>query len=143
MNTFVASVNVDSGKDGARNKVKRAFYFIAGTVFIVLGGAGVLLPVLPTTPFLLLSAACYFRSSERMHRWMLNNRWFGNYLKNYAEGRGISLRAKLFAIFLLWMLICYSVFFAVNNTIVQLALAFIAIGVTIHLIKIPTLREMV
>jgi uncharacterized membrane protein YbaN (DUF454 family) len=72
---------------------------------------------------------------------MLNNRWFGNYLKNYAEGRGISLRAKLFTISLLWILIYYSVFFAVNNTIVQLALAFIAIGVTIHLVKIPTLRE--
>ena len=134
--------NTDSMReDDYRNKVKRGFYFVFGTVFWSLGGLGVFLPVLPTTPFLLLSAACYYRSSKRMHIWMLNNRWFGNYLKNYAEGKGISLKAKLFTLSLLWMLIIYSVFFAVNNTIVQLVLLSIAIGVTVHLIRLPTLKE--
>lgn len=134
--------NTDSMReDDYRNKVKRGFYFVFGAVFLLLGGLGVFLPVLPTTPFLLLSAACFYRSSKRMHYWMLNNRWFGNYLKNYAEGKGISLKAKLFTLSLLWMLIIYSVFFAVNNTIVQLVLLSIAIGVTVHLIRLPTLKE--
>ena len=134
--------NTDSMReDDYRNKLKRGFYFVFGTVFLSLGGLGVFLPVLPTTPFLLLSAACYYRSSKRMHYWMLNNRWFGNYLKNYAEGKGISLKAKLFTLSLLWTLIIYSAFFAVNNTIVQLALLSIAIGVTVHLIRLPTLKE--
>ncbi len=124
-----------------RDKIKRGFYFVFGTVFLILGGVGVFLPVLPTTPFLLLSAACYYKSSERMHRWMLSNKWFGNYLRNYAEGKGISLKAKLFTTSLLWILIIYSVFYAVNNIIIQLVLLTIAIGVTIHLTKLPTLKE--
>jgi len=123
------------------NKFKRGFYFVFGTVFLILGGVGVFLPIVPTTPFLLLSAACYYKSSKRMHSWMLNNRWFGNYLKNYTEGKGISWKAKLFTISLLWILIIYSVFSAVNNLLVQLVLLAIAIGVTIHLIKLPTLKE--
>src|SRR4030042_5188214 len=127
--------NTDSTrKDDYRNKVKRSFYFVFGTVFLILGGVGVLLPILPTTPFLLLSAACYYKSSKRMHYWLLNNRWFGNYLRNYAEGKGISLKAKLFTISLLWTLIVYSVFFAINNIIVQLILLCIAIGVTVRLL---------
>jgi uncharacterized membrane protein YbaN (DUF454 family) len=127
--------------DDYRDKVKRSLYFVFGTFFLILGGVGVFLPILPTTPFLLLSAACYYKSSKRMHHWMLNNRWFGKYLRNYAEGKGISLKAKLFTTSLLWILIIYSVFYAVNNIIVQLVLLTIAIGVTIHLTKIPTFKE--
>jgi uncharacterized membrane protein YbaN (DUF454 family) len=133
--------NIDSSKkDESRERVKRGFYFIVGTGCLILGGVGVLLPVLPTTPFLLLSSACYYKSSKRMHRWMLTNQWFGKYLKNYAEGKGISLKAKFFIISLLWILIIYSIF-VVNNLLIQLTLFAIAIGVTIHLIKLPTLRE--
>ncbi len=136
-----ATSNTDSARKGdCGNRVKKATYFVLGTVFLILGGLGVFLPILPTTPFLLLSAACYYKSSERMHYWLLNNRWFGNYLRNYAEGKGVSLRAKLFTMSLLWMLIIYSVFFAVSNLIVQIVLLSIAIGVTIHLIKLPTLK---
>jgi uncharacterized membrane protein YbaN (DUF454 family) len=128
-------------EDDYGNKLKRGLYFVSGTVFLILGGAGVFLPILPTTPFLLLSAACYYKSSKRMHNWMLHNRWFGKYLRNYSEGKGISLRAKLFTISLLWLLIIYSVFFVVSNLIVQIVLLSIAVGVTIHLIKLPTLKE--
>ena len=76
-----------------------------------------------------------------MHRWMLTNQWFGKYLKNYAEGKRISLKAKFFTTSLLWVLIIYSVFFEVNNLLIQLTLFAIAIGVMIHLNKLPTLRE--
>ena len=131
----------DSARFASRGRVTRGFYFVVGTVFLILGGVGVLLPVLPTTPFLLLSAACYYRSSKRMHQWMLTNRWFGNYLRNYAEGKGISLKAKLFTISLLWILITYSALFVVSNLIAQLVLFATAIGVTIHLVKLPTFHR--
>lgn len=141
MNLDDASNTDSTRKSDYRSRVKKGFYFVFGAVFLILGGVGVFLPVLPTTPFLLLSAACYYKSSKRMHHWMLNNRWFGNYLKNHAEGRGISWKAKLFTTSLLWTLIIYSVFFAVNNIIVQIVLLSIAISVTVHLIKLPTLKE--
>lgn len=75
-----------------------------------------------------------------MHRWMLNNRWFGNYIRNYKEGKGISLRAKAFTISLLWMVIGYSALFIVNVIIVQILLLIIAISVSIHIITIPTFK---
>jgi uncharacterized membrane protein YbaN (DUF454 family) len=128
-------------RDDYRNKFMRGLYFVSGTVFLILGGVGILLPILPTTPFLLLSLACYYKSSKRMHYWMLNNRWFGRYLKNYAEGRGISLEAKLLTVSLLWIFICYSVFFIVEVTIIQIVLLSIAVGVSIHIIKLPTLKK--
>lgn len=130
-----------SSKKEYGSKVKRSFYFAGGTVCLILGAVGGVLPILPTTPFLLLAAACFYKSSERMHQWMLNNRWFGNYLRNYAEGKGISVKAKLFTISLLWILISYSAFFVVNNLIMQLILFTIAVGVTIHLMKLPTLHR--
>jgi uncharacterized membrane protein YbaN (DUF454 family) len=76
-----------------------------------------------------------------MHNWMFKNRWFGDYIRNYSEGKGISLKAKLFTLVLLWALILYSTFIVVNNLVAQLALLTIAIGVTIHLIKLPTLQQ--
>lgn len=76
-----------------------------------------------------------------MHRWMLNNRWFGNYIRNYKEGKGISLRAKAVTLSLLWVVIGYSALFMVNVIIVQIFLFIIAIGVSIHIITIPTFKS--
>lgn len=76
-----------------------------------------------------------------MHRWMLNNRWFGNYIRNYKERRGISLRAKAVTLSLLWVVIGYSALFMVNVIIVQIFLFIIAIGVSIHIITIPTFKS--
>jgi len=121
--------------------IKRCFFIAVGTIFLVLGAVGIFLPILPTTPFLLLSAACYYKGSERMHRWMLNNRWFGNYIRNYREGKGISLRAKAVTVSLLWAVIAYSALFMVNVIIVQIFLFIIAIGVSIHIITIPTFKK--
>ena len=131
--------NADSSmRDNRRGRFKRGLYFLAGTIFMVLGGVGIVLPILPTTPFLLLSLACYYKSSKRMHNWMLNNKWFGSYLRNYVEGKGLSLKAKLFTISLLWILIGYSICFVLNIVVIQIVLFVIAVGVSIHVIKLPT-----
>jgi uncharacterized protein len=122
-------------------KVVRAFFFVAGSVSLGLGAIGIVLPVLPTTPFLLLALACYCRSSEKMTRWMLNNKYFGKYIRNYREGKGIPLKTKIFAITILWITITISAIFIVPIMIVQLILFIIATAVTLHLIRLPTYRE--
>ena len=78
------------------SNLSRWALIIIGSFFTGLGILGLFLPLLPTTPFLLLAAACYIRSSERFYNWLINNKWLGNYIKNYLEGKGVSLKAKVF-----------------------------------------------
>ncbi len=120
------------------NKFFRYLLIIAGTIFLGLGIIGIFLPILPTTPFLLLAAACYARSSKRFYDWLMNNKWFGTYIKNYREGRGVPLKFKVFTISLLWITILISVFFVINNFWIKIILIIIAIGVTIHILTIKT-----
>ena len=98
------------------------------------------LPVLPTTPFLLLAATCYARSSERFYHWLMTNRWFGEYIKNYREGRGIPLKQKVVTILLLWLTIGSTAWLAISQWWVRLILLGIAVGVTIHLAKVKTYK---
>ena len=129
-------------KDGTPSvKLKRVFFIVAGSIFLGLGAIGILIPILPTTPFLLLSAACYYKGSERLHQWMLNNRWFGSYLRNYEEGKGIQLRTKALIISLLWITIGYSAVHVVNLLIVKIALLVIAVAVSVHILMLPTMRR--
>jgi uncharacterized protein len=125
-----------------KQRVVRALLIVAGTISLALGAIGLFLPILPTTPFLLLSAACYMRSSERLHDWLINNRWFGEYIKNYQSGKGIPLKTKIIALSFLWLAILYSTFFVVDEIIfAQIALLIIAAGVSLHLIRLPTFKK--
>ncbi len=131
----------DCSDGRASSKFRKGLYVLAGTIFLGLGCSGIVLPVLPTTPFLLLSAACYYKGSERLHRWMLNNKWFGGYIKNYKEGKGISLKTKILTLALLWIFISYSAFFVLRILFVQIILFAIAIGVSVHIVRLPTLKR--
>jgi uncharacterized membrane protein YbaN (DUF454 family) len=125
-----------------KQRILKPLLLVAGTVCLALGAIGIFLPILPTTPFLLLSAACYLRSSERMYNWLLGNRWFGKYIKNYREGKGIPLKTKVLAVAVLWAGILYSAIMVVDELFVaQLALLIIALGVSVHLIRLPTFRK--
>ena len=126
--------------DKKSNQLFRWILIIAGTIFLGFGIIGIFLPILPTTPFLLLSAACYARSSQRFYNWLMNNKWFGNYIKNYREGRGIPLKFKILTISLLWLTILTSIYFVINNFLIEMILIIIAIGVTIHILTIKTYR---
>lgn len=114
---------------------------IAGTIFVGLGVIGIFLPVIPATPFLLLAAACYARSSRRFYCWLLNNRWFGVYIKNYRQKKGMSLKMKIITVALLWLTILISVIFAVQSLALRIVLIIIAIGVSVHLLSLKTLKE--
>jgi uncharacterized protein len=118
----------------------KTLLLIAGTLCVALAVVGMVLPVLPTTPFLLLAAVCYARSSQRFYDWLLTNRWFGEYIRNYRQGRGIALRHKVVALSLLWLTIGYAAVFAVPFWPVKVILVGIAAGVTIHLLRTETYR---
>jgi len=119
----------------------RYLLIIAGTISLVFGVIGIFLPVLPTTPLLLLAAACYARSSQRFYNFLMNNKWFGTYIRNYSEGRGVPLKIKIFTITLLWLTILTSIYFIINNLWIGLLLVIIAIGVTFHIITIKTYKH--
>jgi len=131
-------VKISEKKEILKNKFLRYLLITAGTFFLGLGIIGIIIPILPTTPFLLLAAACYARSSQRFYNWLMTNKWFGNYIKNYHEGRGIPLKIKIFTISLLWITILTSIYFIVNNFWIEIILFTIAIGVTIHILTVKT-----
>ncbi|MBN2357267.1 YbaN family protein [candidate division KSB1 bacterium] len=121
-------------------KLSKALLIATGTLFVVLAVLGMLLPVLPTTPFLLLAAWCYARSSERFYHWLMTNRWFGEYIRNYHEGLGMAFRQKILTLLLLWLTIANTVCFVVTALWLKITLIVIAAGVTLHLITIKTYR---
>ncbi len=122
------------------HKIIKYLLIIGGTLCVGLGVVGIFLPILPTTPFLLLAAFLYARSSERFLQWLLTNRWFGAYIKNYREGKGIPWREKILTITLLWVTIIFSILFVAISGWVKVLLAAIAIGVTIHLLTLKTFK---
>ena len=130
----------NSRKKPSKNKLVRSLFFVAGTITLVLGAIGIVLPILPTTPFLLISVACYLKSSEKMAHWMLNNKYFGTYIRNYKEGKGIPMKTKFFAIAVLWITIAISGVILVPILIVQIILFVVATAVTVHLVRLPTYR---
>lgn len=124
-----------------RNRAIRICLIIAGIFFVGVGTIGIVLPLLPTTPFLVLAAMCFSRSSERFHNWLLNNKWFGAYIKNYREGNGISLRQKVVVLSLLILTIGYSCIFLLDHIAGRVILLFVVVGISIHILRLPTLRS--
>ena len=122
-------------------KLRRQLLLVAGTISTAIGVLGIFVPILPTTPFLLLAAACYMRSSERFYRWLINNRLLGTYIRNYTEGRGMPLRTKFFTVLLLWIAIGISVCIGTQNLVVRIVLVLVAIGVTLHIIYIRAKKQ--
>ncbi len=129
-------------------KLVRTLWLIAGTICVVLGAIGIVLPILPTTPFLLAAAACYYKSSPRMHRWLLNNKWFGEYIRNYQEGKGLTIKTKITALTVLWITIGFSTVFMLNRLLpaqlvlpIQLIMIAVAIAVSTHILRLPTFKK--
>ena len=125
------------------NRIARIVLIITGWFFVALGVIGIFLPVMPTTVFLLIAAACFARSSEKFYTWLINNKYLGKLIKDYREQRGMPLRAKIIAILMLNLAIGYSAFIAVETLWVKIVLIFIAIGVTTYILSIKTIRPAV
>ncbi len=123
-----------------KEKIKKIILILIGSVCVGLGFIGMFLPLLPTTPFLLLAAVCYAKSSHAFYQWLMTNSWCGQYIKNYREGKGMILKQKILTILLLWLTISYSCFFIVSRLIVQFLLLTIAILVTAHLLYLKNIK---
>ncbi|MCB8964743.1 MAG: YbaN family protein [Bacteroidales bacterium] len=115
--------------------VARSFLIIAGLLSVSFGILGVFLPLLPTTPFLLLSAYCFIRSSDRLYAWLLSNKFLGHYIQNYIENRAIEPRVKWFTIALLWGSILTTVITLNFGIWIKVLLVVIAVGVTFHILS--------
>lgn len=112
---------------------------VLGIISLVLGIIGIFLPLLPTTPFVLLSAYLFAKSSTRLHYWIMNHKVFGDYIRNYNEDKSISMQVKIMSIGMIWSSMFISIFFVVNDILwLQLLLAGITVGVTIHLLLMKT-----
>lgn len=122
------------------NPLARGALVVAGCLFVGLGALGAVLPLLPTTPFLLLAAACFLRSSDGLHRWLHENRLFGESLRRYRAGEGLGRRQKTATLFLLWGTLSASAIWAVpaGDRIVRLVLFAVGAAVTAHLLRLPT-----
>ena len=121
-------------------KLKRQLLIIAGTLSLAVGIVGIVVPILPTTPFLLLAAGCYLRGSQRFYNWLMGSRWLGGYIRNYFEGRGLPLKVKFFTIILLWVTISISIWL-VAKPLVTVILLIVAAGVTLHIAFIRARRK--
>ena len=114
---------------------------ILGTVSLALGVLGIFLPLLPTTPFLLLTAALYFKGSPRLYQWLLNQKHLGPYIRNFRENKAIPLRAKIISLLLMWGTMLYCIFFLIPLVWVKILLFLIASGVTYHILSFKTLKK--
>jgi uncharacterized membrane protein YbaN (DUF454 family) len=116
----------------------RAALVVAGSGFVLVGLAGVFLPVLPTTPFLLVAAACFARASRRFYNALLNSRLFGPAILEWHEHRAIAWRTKLSAIALMSLTLAASIVFFVENPWLRLALALFGVALAAWLYRIPS-----
>ncbi|WP_372861149.1 YbaN family protein [Spongiibacter sp.] len=108
-----------------------------GWLSFALGMIGLLLPVVPTSPFLILSAACFLRSSPRFYHWLTQHPWFGRYIRYYMEGRGIPTKIKVLILLLLWIMILSSALLIVRIPWVTATLCSIAALVSIYILRQP------
>ena len=109
----------------------------AGTLCVGLGVLGIFLPLLPTTVFLLMAAACYARSSDRFYQRLVNSRWLGSYIRNHREGRGMTRGQKALTLALLWAGIGATMIWTVEDLWLHALLLVIALGVTVHVVRLP------
>lgn len=120
--------------------MKKILYRILGILSVILGGIGIVLPILPTTPFLLLAAWAFLRSSDNLYNWLMNHPVLGLYIKSYIKYKGVEKKYKIFAISMLWITIGFSIYL-VDKRWLEILLAVIAIGVTIHIASLRTLTK--
>jgi uncharacterized membrane protein YbaN (DUF454 family) len=119
----------------------RALLVVLGTVALGLGALGLVLPVLPTTPFVLLAAACYLRASDRLHRRLVTSRTFGPTIVAWQEHGAIAPRAKVLAIALIVLTFGLTIGFAVEPPVLRGALAALGLVLIVWLARRPSPPE--
>ena len=124
------------------NPVAKILWIFLGSLFVVIGGIGVLVPGLPTTLFLILAAACYIRSSQKLYDWLITNKTFGPYLKDYREGKGMPRNAKILAVSMIILFAGYASIFAIQDLSIRILVALLGlIGIFYIVLRVPVSEE--
>ena len=113
---------------------------ILGSICLTLGVIGIFLPLLPTTPFLLLSAARYVRSSDKLYQWLIHQKYLGEYIRNFREHKAIPLRAKIISITMVWITLTYCALAISDEVWLKAIFLVLAISVTWHILSYKTLK---
>jgi uncharacterized membrane protein YbaN (DUF454 family) len=119
----------------------RSILIAAGVLCAGLGIAGIFIPLLPTTPFLLLAAACFARSSDRLHHWLMTNRWVGDHISSYMEHRATTLATKVVSVTTLWCALALAAALFTESWVVRSLLLLVGVGVTVHLVTLKTIER--
>ena len=119
----------------------RILFLFIGILSLVLGVIGIFLPVLPTTPFLLLSATLFLRSSQKLYDWLLSHPYLGEYIRNFKEHTAIPLRVKVVSVCLVWITLLYCALFVAREWWMSAMFIAIALGVSIHILHYKTLKK--
>lgn len=119
----------------------RILFLFIGILSLVLGVIGIFLPVLPTTPFLLLSATLFLRSSQKLYEWLLSHPYLGEYIRNFKEYKAIPLRVKVVSVSLVWITLLYCALFVAREWWMSAMFIAIALGVSIHILHYKTLKK--
>ena len=122
---------------GNRPRLLRYVLFAIGWLSVALGVIGIFLPVLPTTPFLLLAAACFARSSKRFYLWLVLHPKLGPWVRDYLDGQGLPLKGKIWALVLMWASISFSMWI-VPLPWVRVFMLVSAVCVTVYILKQKT-----
>ncbi|HEX9636114.1 MAG TPA: YbaN family protein [Acidobacteriota bacterium] len=124
----------------ARSAWARAAWSTLGMSCIAVGAVGVVVPGLPTTPFLILAAACFFRSSDRLYGWLIHHRRFGPLIRDFRAGHGVPRRVKAVAITLVWIFAALSLGpgLPAGNLVLRIVVAGAALAGTIYLLRLPS-----
>jgi uncharacterized membrane protein YbaN (DUF454 family) len=123
-----------------RSKGGRLAFLIAGHVCLGLAVAGIVLPLLPATVFLLAAAACYARGSQKFYDWLLQHKWFGPPIKDWQRSKAMTVKSKVVAIVSVWVGVAVSVFL-VKVPWVRIALGVVVVGVTVTVLLIKTKKS--
>ncbi|SDC40437.1 hypothetical protein SAMN05216345_102158 [Cupriavidus sp. YR651] len=116
----------------------RAFWVTCGILSLALGIIGIFLPLLPTTPFILLAAACFARGSEKFHNWLITHERFGPLVRDWQAHRSIPLRAKCLALSMMWTSMGTTAWLLRARPVSSLTLLAIGLAVTVWMVRLPT-----
>jgi len=123
-----------------RNPLIRYLLIVVGWLSVALGFVGIFLPVLPTTPFLLLAAACFVRTSPGFYQWLVEHPRLGRYLVYYLDGQGMPLKAKFYTLALMWSMLLLTAFVILERPMLHYILPFVGVCVSIYILRLPTLK---
>lgn len=124
-----------------KNNMKKFILKLFGLLSLIFAIIGIFLPILPTTPFLLLSSFLFLKSSKKLHNWLIEHKIFGQYIKDFQQEKAIPVKIKILSVSMLWLSIISSVIFFTDKIWLKILLITIAVGVTIHILNYKTKKK--